>query len=97
MADCKNLQNIRSERNNKFSKNFNLYGIARKIRSDKGGAFISNDYIESCKSNNIEIEYCTSRIHTDTKAIERAVQTIENLTVANLEDIYVWPNALIER
>ena len=30
--------------------NFNLYGIAEKIRSDKGGAIISEEYRELCKN-----------------------------------------------
>ena len=71
----------------KFLKqNFNLYGIPEKINSDKGGAFISKDYTEFCKSKNIEIEYCTPRIHTGTGAVERAIQTMKNLILANLED-----------
>ena len=69
-----------------LKQNFNLYGIPEKIKSDKGGAFISKDYIEFFKSKNIEIEYCTPRIHTGTGAVECAIQTMKNLTVANLED-----------
>ena len=44
---------------NFLSSNFNLYGIPEKIESDKGGAFVSNEYQEFCKNRNIEIEYCT--------------------------------------
>ena len=65
---------------------FNLYGIPEKIKSDKGGAFISNDYTEFCKSKKIEIEYCTARRHTGTGAVERAIQTMKNLIQVNLED-----------
>ena len=71
---------------NFLKQNFNLYGLPEKIKSDKGGAFISKDYMEFCKSKNIEIEYCTPRIHTATGAVERAIQTIKNLILANLED-----------
>ena len=71
---------------NFLKQNFILYGIPEKIKSDKGGAFISKDYTEFCKSNNIEIEYCTPRIHTGTGAVERAIQTMKNLILANLED-----------
>ena len=71
---------------NFLKQNFNLYGIPEKIKSDKCGAFISKDYIEFCKSKNIEIEYCTPRIHTGTGAVERAIKTMKNLIVANLED-----------
>ena len=66
-------------------QNFNLYGIPEKIKSDKGGAFISKDYIKFCKSKNIEIEYCTPRIHTGTGAVERAIQTMKILIVGNSE------------
>ena len=67
-------------------QNFNLYGLPEKIKSDRDGAFISKDSIEFCKSKNFEIEYCTPRIHTGTGAVERAIQTIKNLILANLED-----------
>ena len=71
---------------NFLKQNFNLYGLPEKIKSDKGGAFISKGYIEFCKSKNFEIEYCTPKIHTGTGAVERAIQTIKNLILANLED-----------
>ena len=61
---------------NFLKQSFNLYRSPEKIKSDKGGAFISKDYIEFCNSKNIEIEYCTPRIHTGTGAVERAIQTI---------------------
>ena len=69
-----------------LSNNFNLYGIPEKIKSDKGGAFISKEYREFCKSRNIEIEYCTPRIHTGNGTVERAIQTLKNLVIANMED-----------
>ena len=71
---------------NFLTQNISLYGIPEKIKSDKGGAFISKEYIAFCKSKNIEIEYCTPRLHTGTGAVERAIQTIKNLILANLED-----------
>ena len=69
-----------------LKQNSILYGLLEKIKSDKGGAYISKDYIEFYQSKNIEIEYCTPRIHTGTGAVERAIQTMKNLLVANLED-----------
>ena len=63
-----------------------MYRIPEKTESDKGGAYISKDNAEFFKSKNIEIEYCTPRIHTHTGAVERAIQTIKNLLLANLED-----------
>ena len=73
---------------NFLTQNFNLYGIPEKISFSNcyGGAFISKEYIEFCKSKNIEIEYCTPRLHTGTGAVERAIQTKKNLILANLED-----------
>ena len=81
---CKNSES--KEVINFLKQNFNLYGLPEKIKSDKGGAFISKDYIEFCKSKNIEIEYCIPRIHTGTGAVERAIQSIKNFKLANLED-----------
>ena len=69
-----------------LSSNFYLYGITEKMRSDKGGAFISKEYRQFCKSRNIEIEYCTPRMHTGNGVVERAIQTIKNLIIANMED-----------
>ena len=73
---------------NFLTSNFKLYGIPEKIKSDKGGAFISKEYREFCKNRNIEIEYCTPRMHTGNGAAEaeRAIQTLKNLIIANLED-----------
>ena len=69
-----------------LTSNFNLYGIPEKIKSDKGGAFISKEYRQFCKNRNIEIEYCTPRIHTGNGAVERAIQTLKNLVLTNMED-----------
>ena len=69
-----------------LTSNFNLYGIPEKIKSDKGGAFISKEYRQFCKNRNIEIEYCTHRIHTRNGAVERAIQTLKNLVLTNMED-----------
>ena len=71
---------------NFLTNNFNLYGLPEKINSDKGGAFISKEYREFCKSRNIEIEYCTPRLHTGNGAVERAIQTLKHLMLTNLEE-----------
>ena len=68
------------------TSNFILYGIPEKIKSDKGEAFISKEYRKFCKNRNIEIEYCTPRMHTGNGAVERAIQTLKNLIIPNLED-----------
>ena len=69
-----------------LTSNFNLYGIPEKIKSDKGGAFISKEYRQFCKNRNIEIEYCTPRIHTGNGVVERAIQTLKILVLTNMED-----------
>ena len=71
---------------NFLSSNFNSYGIPEKIRSDKGGAFISKEYRQFCKNRDIQIEYCTPRMHTGNGVVERAIQTIKNLIIAKMED-----------
>ena len=38
------------------------------------------------KNRNIEIEYCTPRVHTGNGVVERAIQTLKILIIANLED-----------
>ena len=68
-----------------LSSNFKLYGIPEKIKSDKGGAFVSKEYREFCKNRNIEIEYCTARIHTGNGTVERAIQTLKNVIIANMK------------
>ena len=81
------MQNYRKkEVINFLTQNFNVYGTPEKIKLDEGGAFISKEYIEFCKSKNIEIEYCTPRLHTGTGAVERAIQTIKNFILAILEE-----------
>ena len=69
-----------------LSSNFKLYGIPEKIISDKGGAFVCKEYQEFCKNRNIEIEYCTPRAHTGNGVVKRAIQTLKNLIITNLED-----------
>ena len=82
---CKTAET--KENINFLTNNFNLYGLPEKIKSDKGGAFISKEYREFCKSRNIEIEYCPPRLHTGNGAVERAIQTLKNLMLTNLEEV----------
>ena len=62
-----------------MKQNFNLYGLPEKINTDKGGAYVSKEYKECCKSKKIEIEYSTPRLHTGTGAVERAIQTLRGV------------------
>ena len=64
----------------------NVYGVPKQIKSDKGGAFISKEYIEYCKTHNINRVYGTANLHTGTGLVERTIQSLKNLTLANLED-----------
>ena len=76
------------------TSNFNLYGIPKKIKSDKGGAFISDEYQEFCKNRSIKIEYCKPRIHTGYGVVERAIQTLRNLVITNMEDGQSFPESV---
>ena len=69
-----------------MKQNFNLHGLPEKIKTDKGEAFVSKEYKEFCNAKNIETEYSTPRMHTGTVAVERAIQTLKNLIIANSED-----------
>ena len=70
---------------NFLTSNFNLYGIPEKIKSDRGGAFISKEYKQFCKNRNIEIEYCSPRMHTGNGMVERSIQNLKNLIITSLE------------
>ena len=71
---------------NFLSNQFNLNGVPEKTKSDKGGAFISTENNDFCKSRNIEIQYCPPRMHTGNGTVERAIQTKKNLILADIED-----------
>ena len=47
---------------------------------------ISKEYRQFCKKRNIEIEYCTPRMHTGNGVVEKAIQTIKNLIIAKMKD-----------
>ena len=64
----------------------NVYGVPKQIKSDKGSAFISKEYIEHCKAHNINRIYGTANLHTGTGLVERTIQSLKNLILANLED-----------
>ena len=71
-----------------LSNQFNLYGVPEKIKSDKGGAFIfiSTEYKAFGKSRNIEKQTCPQRMHTGNGTVERAIQIMKNLILANMQD-----------
>ena len=53
----------------------NVYGVPKRIKSDRGGAFNPKEYKEFCKSQNITCEYGTANLHTGTGLVERTTQT----------------------
>ena len=74
----------------------NLYGPPDKIMTDKVGSFLLNEYKDFCKSRNNEIEYSTQRLHTGTGAVERAIQSLKTLVIANLEN-KLWLTECVNR
>ena len=64
----------------------NVYGVPKRIKSDKGGAFISKEYKEFCRSQNIDRAYGTANLFTGTGLVERTIQSLKNLVLPNLED-----------
>ena len=58
---------------NFLTNNFNLYGIPEKIKSDKGGAFISKEYREFCKKQ--KPKYRTRILYTPFTYAKRSRRT----------------------
>ena len=48
----------------------NVYGVPKPIKSDKGGAFISDENKEFCREQNIDRTYGTANLHTGTGLVE---------------------------
>ena len=64
----------------------NVYSVPKPIKSDKGGALISKDYNKFYRSRIIDRVYGTANLHTGTGLVERTIQSVKNLTLANVED-----------
>ena len=64
----------------------NVYGVPKRIKSGKGGAFISKEYKEFCREQNIDRTCGTANLHTGTRLFEQPIQSLKNLVLANLED-----------
>ena len=60
--------------------------MPKQIKSDKGGASVSNEYKKICKTQNINYIYGTANLHTGTGLVERTIQSLKNLILAKLED-----------
>ena len=80
---CKNTE---TKTVTEFLENhFNLHGLPKRIRTDKDSAFISQEYKDFCKEKNIHREIGLPYMHTATGLVERTIQTLKNLLLANLE------------
>ena len=65
----------------KFSDKLQPIRNTRKNKVQQRRSFISKEYKEICRNRNIEIEYCTPRLHTGNGTVERAIETIKKLEV----------------
>ena len=63
-----------------------VYGVPKRIKSDKVGVCISKEYKEFCREQNTDRTYGTANLHTGTGLVERTIQSLKNLVLANLED-----------
>ena len=87
MAGSQKCKNTNHETVIAFLNEFtNVYGVRKRIKLDRGGAFVSKQYKEFCKSQNIVSEYGSANLHTGTGLVERTIQSMKNLTLANVED-----------
>ena len=68
----------------------------RKIKSEKGSAFISKEYKNFCNEHNIIRKYGTPNLHTGTGLVERTIQLLKNLIEANFEDTQNLHESLIK-
>ena len=64
----------------------NSYGVLKSIKLAESGAFISKDYQKNCKSQNINYNYGTENLVTGTGLVEKTIQSLKNITLANLKD-----------
>ena len=69
---------------NFLSSYFKFVRNTGKDKIRQRGSIHFKEYRQFCKSRNIEIEYCTHRMHTGNGVVERAIQTIKNLIIANV-------------
>ena len=80
-ADTKDAINFQSS-------NINLYGIPEKIKSNKGELPFPKSIGNFAKTEilNMNIAHPEYRAHAGNGAVERAIQTLKNLIIANIED-----------
>ena len=60
--------------------------MPKQIKVDKGGAFISKEYKEHCKTQIFKYIYGTANLHSGTGLVERTIHSLKNLILANLKD-----------
>ena len=71
---------------NFLNQHFNLHGIPKRIRTDNDTAFTSKEFKTFCEQYNIEKITGLPYMHTATGLVERTIQSLKNLILANLED-----------
>ena len=64
----------------------NVHRVPKRIKYDRGCAFISKEYNEFCKSPRISCEYGTANLHTGTELVAQTIHSMKNLILANIED-----------
>ena len=65
----------------------NVYEVPKTIKSDNGSAFRNRkEYKTFCKDYDIIRKYGTPNLQTGTGLVERTIQSLKNLTKANLEE-----------
>ena len=69
-----------------FAKGSLTFTVSLSKKLDRSSAFISKEYKIFCKNKNIEIEYSPPRLHTGTRVVVCAIQTLKSLIIANWED-----------
>ena len=52
----------------------------------QSGSIFLKEYKQFCKNRNIETEYYTTRMRIENGVVERSIQTIKSLIVANPKD-----------
>lgn len=78
---------------NKLRLVTNVFGNPRRIITDKGSAFTSNDFRDFCKDENIELVLCTTGVPRGNGQIERInriiIAVLGKMSIDNTEKWYV--------
>ena len=83
MARSSSMQINRNERCYEISRRPHQPLRRPREKSDSGSALISKESETFCKSKNNKKEYRPPRLNTSTGAVERAIETLKKLVIAN--------------